>query len=155
MLVVPAANLASSRLEKAEFPALGQNCLSPTRLRRAEKGEVPLSPPCAWKVVTGPQAREIPFYKDTKCCVENFSPDIVEALGLCWFGERSLSVGRDLGNKPQHNKTNKNTKEKTVLLLCDFRVAEHSQIMGAGDGKKCSQRGLRSLQWNQVHGDQG
>lgn len=46
--------------------------------------------------------------------MENFSPDIVEALGLCRFGERRLSIGRDLGNKPRHNKTNKITKKNTL-----------------------------------------
>lgn len=60
--------------------------------------------------------------------------------------ERRLSAERDLGNKPQHNKTK--TQKKILLLLCDVRIAEQRLHYWRRRWEQSSQRRLRSLQWN-------
>lgn len=96
--------------------------------------------------------RKSPF--GTSAVWKIFLQTLLGLWGCAGLGKGACQQG---GTQETNHSTTKQTKtqKKKQSLLCDVRVAEHSWIMGAGDGNECSPRGLRSLQWNQVHGGQG
>lgn len=70
------------------------------------------------------------------------SPDIVEALGLCWFGETVSREGLRKQTTAQQNKTQE--KENSYYFVTSGWQNSGKSI-GAGEMNKNSQRRLRGL----------